>query len=666
VSSNFAILQVNGLRPGTNYTVRAFVVEGSTQGQAKVSTVTTKADVPSGPVRGLTTSSISSRSVVLTWNAPEDKYINSGNGLTGYYVELRRFEGNRCEGKVKSTNVTPNRRSVTFNSLQPATRYCVIVFPENEGGRARELHASGGKTTFTTQQDAPSDSPTLRLVQPQFTQLTLAWDEPSQPNGQLTQYVIQYRQGSGRWVEITVSASAKYKLFTSGFDSGSRYQVRIAAVNAAGRGPFSTPVQFTMRPPVYDIGVCRLSSTSAKFVWKLRSQPSMGGELTQLRFTLSSSGQRKEYTVDKTSSGIERGGLMNKEYRLSVVLVWSEGDRLYFQPDSKDLGRLQTDPNCFPTKPRNLVAERVNPRDFTVSWSEPSTTNGPLLKYITTANSNTFEGMSTRLTVSGLEEAVQYTVKVRAVNKFGEGPNAVLSVRTKDSAPSGPARNIRVERISTTAIEVTWNNPDPEHINAVGGITGYKVVIGSRDCRGESKKTKNTTNLKVVFDGLKPGTVGGITGYRVVIGNRKCTTELQTWTVQDNVNTVRFGSLEPGGRYCVRIYPFNNDGPAPESIVKDSAVTTKLPDLLDAPKLVGTALGDRAALLWSEVVSTDEENPVINYIVYPSDGSLPIVLPPTARHHNMFNLTKGETYTVKVAAKSGLGEGRKATFNFTT
>ena len=46
---------------------------------------------------------------------------------------------------------------------------------------------------------------------------------------------------------------------------------------------------------------------------------------------------------------------------------------------------------------------------------------------------NTFEGASTRLTVSGLEEAVQYTVKVRAVNKFGEGPNAVLSVRTRDS-----------------------------------------------------------------------------------------------------------------------------------------------------------------------------------------------------------------------------------------
>ena len=188
-------------------------------------------------------------------------------------MELRRFERNRCEGKVLGKSTT--NRKATFDSLTPDTSYCVIVFPENKAGRARELHASGGKTTFTTRQDgwcivvsyaacavvlqshdstsspptAPSDSPTLRLVQPQFTQLTLAWDEPSQPNGQLTQYVIQYRQGSGRWMESTVSASAKYKLFTSGFDSGSRYQVRIAAVNAAGRGPFSTSVQFTIRPP---------------------------------------------------------------------------------------------------------------------------------------------------------------------------------------------------------------------------------------------------------------------------------------------------------------------------------------------------------------------------------------------------------------------------------
>jgi hypothetical protein len=117
----------------------------------------------------------------------------------------------------------------------------------------------------------------------------------------------------------------------------------------------------------------------------------------------------------------------------------------------------------------------------------------------------------------------------------------------------------------------------------------------------------------------------------------------------------------------VRVFPLNNIGAAPDDIVRDSAVRVELPDVLPPPKMIGqTVVYTHAVIIWEKVESTDEENPVINYIVYPSDGSLPIVLPPTARHHNMFNLTKGETYTVKVAAKSGLGEGRKATFNFTT
>ena len=114
--------------------------------------------VPSGPVRGLNTSSISSRSVTLTWNPPKASDINSPNGLTGYYVELRRFERNRCEGRLQSTTTKARKRRVTFNNLQPVTAYCVVVFPENEGGRARELHVTSGRHTFTTSGEGEYDN----------------------------------------------------------------------------------------------------------------------------------------------------------------------------------------------------------------------------------------------------------------------------------------------------------------------------------------------------------------------------------------------------------------------------------------------------------------------------------------------------------------------------
>ena len=105
-------------------------------------------------------------------------------------------------------------------------------------------------------------------------------------------------------------------------------------------------------------------------------------------------------------------------------------------------------------------------------------------------------------------------------------------------APSGPARNIRVERISTTAVEVTWEDPGRQHINAVGGITGYRVVVGNNNCRSTIKSTQ-TTNLKVVFDGLEPGAV-----------------------------------------YCVRVFPLNSIGAAPNGIVRNSSVRVELPDVL--------------------------------------------------------------------------------------
>ena len=72
----------------------------------------------------------------------------------------------------------------------------------------------------------------------------------------------------------------------------------------------------------------------------------------------------------------------------------------------------------------------------------------------------------------------------------------------------------------------------------MGGITEYRVVIGSKNCR-KIEKSSETTNLKVVFDGLKPGTV-----------------------------------------YCVRVFPLNNIGASPNDIVTNSSVIVELPDVL--------------------------------------------------------------------------------------
>ena len=203
-----------------------------------------------------------------------------------------------------------------------------------------------------------------------------------------------------------------------------------------------------------------------------------------------------------------------------------------------------------------------------------------------------------------------------------------------------------MERIGFTAVSVTWEAPDYEGINAVGGITGYRVVIGNRRCN-QNLTSSETTNLRVVFD-----------------------------------------NLEPGSSYCVRVFPLNNVGATPNDIVRNSAVRVELPDLprksvvvlhhhhvcystcmysTASPVPVGQTVDcTHAVIVWNEVESNDEENPITNYIVDIPSSNKAVPLPPGSVYYNMTGLSPGSTYTVKVAAKNGLGVGRNATFLITT
>ena len=192
---------------------------------------------------------------------------------------------------------------------------------------------------------------------------------------------------------------------------------------------------------------------------------------------------------------------------------------------------------------------------------------------------------------------------------------------------------------------MTWEAPDYEDINAVGGITGYRVVIGNR-CN-QNVTSSETTKLRVVFD-----------------------------------------NLEPGSSYCVRVFPLNNVGVTPNNVVRNSAVRVDLPDVLrksvvvlhhhhvcytacmysTAPPVpVGqTVVSSHAIIIWKEVESNDEENPITNYIVDITGINKAVPLPPGSVYYNMTGLSPGSTYTVKVAAKNGLGVGRNATFTVVT
>ena len=78
-----------------------------------------------GQPSSLSTKSVSSTKIVISWSAPTDE----GDGITGYSVKWKAAG----ESKIYQKEVTGNR-SVTLDKLTPYTWYDIHVRAESQNG----------------------------------------------------------------------------------------------------------------------------------------------------------------------------------------------------------------------------------------------------------------------------------------------------------------------------------------------------------------------------------------------------------------------------------------------------------------------------------------------------------------------------------------------------
>ncbi len=77
---------------------------------------------------------------------------------------------------------------------------------------------------------------------------TLKWTAPSSDGGSsITDYRIQYsRDGGKAWATFADPVSTTPTVTVTRLVNGTRYVYRVAAINAAGTGPFSSPSDPTL------------------------------------------------------------------------------------------------------------------------------------------------------------------------------------------------------------------------------------------------------------------------------------------------------------------------------------------------------------------------------------------------------------------------------------
>lgn len=70
-------------------------------------------------------------------------------------------------------------------------------------------------------------------------QATVSWTAPAASVLPITDYAVQFQQGSGAWQPFTDSVSTSTSATVTGLQNSVAHQFRVAAVNAIGQGPWS-------------------------------------------------------------------------------------------------------------------------------------------------------------------------------------------------------------------------------------------------------------------------------------------------------------------------------------------------------------------------------------------------------------------------------------------
>ncbi|XP_064480158.1 cell adhesion molecule Dscam1-like [Ornithodoros turicata] len=142
-----------------------------------------------------------------------------------------------------------------------------------------------------------------------------------------------------------------------------------------------------------------------------------------------------------------------------------------------------------PDSPRNLNVKEVTSQSVALTWISPYSGNLPITAYSVqykkdseqwtpdvTATRNSPNDMSA--VIRNLHPVTTYNFRVVAENSLGYGnPSEVVSVITKEEAPSDPPTGIQIEPTSSRSMKIKWKAPPSEQRRSPvkGYYLGYKV-----------------------------------------------------------------------------------------------------------------------------------------------------------------------------------------------
>jgi predicted phage tail protein len=507
----------------------------------------------------------------------------------------------------------------------PWDEHQAIPFPETDWDAIRtDTNAVFDSGSFTLADDNPCVSvpgaPTGLKLTPGNGSVTATWTAPSNNGGSaITGYRFAISPDGTHWTTLTHGTTTSRTV--NGLKNGTRYYVKVQAVNTAGNSAFSTVANTIPRTKPTAPRALAATPGNGRVVLKWLAPSSNGGAAVTDYIIQRRIGTGAWATVnDGAGTQLTRTviGLTNgTTYQFRVLAKNSAGT-------SPVSNTVNTIPRTVPSAPRSLTATPDNGR-VTLKWLAPASNGGAAVTdFVIQRSSNGTNGWvtvndgvrtATSYTVTGLTNGTRYYFRVLAKNAAGNSTWSTAANTIPRTVPSAPRSLTAAPTNVSGQIRLSWSLPAT---NGGSAITDYIV----------QRSPNGTSSWVTINDGVRTTTNHTVSG------------------------------LTNGARYHFRVLAKNAAGTGATSNTVNQVPRT----VPSAPVLRASAGNARVTLSWTPPTSIGG-SPISRYVLQRSTSAtsgwtnLSTSIPATSRSYTATGLTNGRRYYFRLSAINAAGTG---------